>query len=147
MKLKSLTQQIEENPDGRSYDECSMCGVKIDYGNYLTIGDYIFCGDKEHCSYHNNCRSKVEKIMKEYKIRYKPNGMFVRCTIGNVHFTANSLNRALTSDSKSLLKYYLSEKAGRRYPQKHWAEKFLELLDERIRDNFEIVEFILVEDK
>lgn len=52
--------RIEED---NSYSECSNCGVKIDYGNYLIIGDYILCGDKEHCIYHNNCTGKLVEIL------------------------------------------------------------------------------------
>jgi hypothetical protein len=43
------------------YLHCSNCGVKIDYGNSIVIGDYIFCGDINHCSYHNNCRKILEE--------------------------------------------------------------------------------------
>lgn len=44
------------------YSHCSVCGVKIDYGNYVEIGDrFILCGDKEHCSYHNNCKELINQ--------------------------------------------------------------------------------------
>lgn len=64
LKYPRLSQQNTEefaklmgsDSDMPEYNHCSNCGVKIDYGNYIVVGDFIFCGDKEHCSYHNNCR-------------------------------------------------------------------------------------------
>ncbi len=83
--------------------------------------------------------------MKEYKVRYKPNGYFVRATSGNVWWTARCLNEILLTKSMMSIDSFLSEKAGRRYPQKRWAEKFILLLDESIRDKFKVVEFDLIE--
>lgn len=49
--------------EDESYDHCDDCGVKIDYGNYITIGDKIYCGDKEHCKYHNDCKKNHTSII------------------------------------------------------------------------------------
>lgn len=43
-----------------AYESCCLCGVKIDYGNYLVFNNWIYCGDKKHCPYHHNCKRMIE---------------------------------------------------------------------------------------
>jgi hypothetical protein len=65
LKYPRMSQQEERAKsvgEDCEYYHCSSCGVKIDYGNVLVIGDFIFCGDKDHCSYHNNCRGLMEEV-------------------------------------------------------------------------------------
>jgi hypothetical protein len=66
MKIKSREDYLLETDDAKEYDFCAICGCKIDYGNYLVIGDYVFCGNSDNCRYHNNCRTKVDKIIQQF---------------------------------------------------------------------------------
>ncbi len=77
LKFKSITQQkleAEKYDNDFDYPHCSICGVKIDYGNTLIIGDYIFCGDINHCKYHHNCKNIASELISALvKIKYNKN--------------------------------------------------------------------------